>query len=310
MASLTAHLRRPDDHGRLGFHPECPICRRERLSGAPPADTLVGPRNQALLAAGVLALSATSPTAVFAAGPDEEKEGTAAPEQVAIDEAQPAPAFDPGGQSTELPVDVAPDPAATAGPDPTGETAPLEEEPVADELAPVEDAGSPGVEEQQAPPLPDPVPAAPPAEPLPTPPVAEPPVPTDRERQAQRRPPSQIPERPDRAGEPKSAQPPAPAAPVPPNPEPVAVPVVGSSAATVHRAQTTEMRRQPARKGDRFHVVQRGESLWSIAKDLLGDDASVARIAREVNRLWELNSERSGTGEPDLVMAGTRLVLR
>jgi nucleoid-associated protein YgaU len=64
------------------------------------------------------------------------------------------------------------------------------------------------------------------------------------------------------------------------------------------------------RKADRFHVVQRGESLWSIARDLLGHDASVARIAREVNRLWELNSERIGTGEPDLVMAGTRLVLR
>jgi nucleoid-associated protein YgaU len=65
-----------------------------------------------------------------------------------------------------------------------------------------------------------------------------------------------------------------------------------------------------ARRGDRFHVVQRGESLWSIAKDLLGDEASVARIAREVNRLWELNSDRIGTGDRDLLMVGTRLALR
>jgi hypothetical protein len=57
-------------------------------------------------------------------------------------------------------------------------------------------------------------------------------------------------------------------------------------------------------------VVQRGESLWSIAKDLLGDDPSISRIAREVNRLWELNSARIGTGEPDLLLAGTRIVLR
>ena len=56
--------------------------------------------------------------------------------------------------------------------------------------------------------------------------------------------------------------------------------------------------------------MQRGESLWSIAKDLLGEDASVARIAREVNRLWELNSARIGTGEPDLLMVGTRIALR
>ena len=36
----------------------------------------------------------------------------------------------------------------------------------------------------------------------------------------------------------------------------------------------------------------------------------MAAIAREVNRLWELNRERIGTGDPDLVMVGTRLMLR
>jgi nucleoid-associated protein YgaU len=62
-------------------------------------------------------------------------------------------------------------------------------------------------------------------------------------------------------------------------------------------------------RGSRSHVVRPGESLWSIAEDLLGGDASPARVAREVNRLWELNAARIGTGDPDLVMAGTTLRL-
>jgi hypothetical protein len=35
----------------------------------------------------------------------------------------------------------------------------------------------------------------------------------------------------------------------------------------------------------------------------------VARIAREVSRLWELNEDVIDTGRPDLVFAGTRLRL-
>ena len=40
MASLSAHLRRADDHGRLGFHSQCPQCRTERLSGRLPVQPL------------------------------------------------------------------------------------------------------------------------------------------------------------------------------------------------------------------------------------------------------------------------------
>jgi nucleoid-associated protein YgaU len=69
-------------------------------------------------------------------------------------------------------------------------------------------------------------------------------------------------------------------------------------------------RGRAAQRGDRFHVVLRGESLWSIANDLLGDRASAARTAREVNRLWELNRDRIATGDRDLLMVGTRLALR
>ena len=64
-----------------------------------------------------------------------------------------------------------------------------------------------------------------------------------------------------------------------------------------------------AEAGDESHVVQRGESLWSIAADVLADDASPVRIAREVNRLWEINKAQIGTGDRNLLMAGTRLEL-
>jgi hypothetical protein len=60
----------------------------------------------------------------------------------------------------------------------------------------------------------------------------------------------------------------------------------------------------------RFYVVQPGDSLWSIAKRLLGGNASAGRIAREVDRLWTLNRSRIATGDPDLLMVGTRLELR
>jgi hypothetical protein len=53
-----------------------------------------------------------------------------------------------------------------------------------------------------------------------------------------------------------------------------------------------------------------GESLWSIADDLLGGHAPAARIAREVHRLWTLNERRIATGDPDLLAIGTRLTLR
>jgi hypothetical protein len=67
---------------------------------------------------------------------------------------------------------------------------------------------------------------------------------------------------------------------------------------------------RPARPGDRVHVVFAGESLWSIAQDVLGAKASVGETAREVDRFWVLNRERIGTGDRDLLPIGTRLVLR
>jgi nucleoid-associated protein YgaU len=67
--------------------------------------------------------------------------------------------------------------------------------------------------------------------------------------------------------------------------------------------------RRPASRDARSHVVEAGESLWSIASDILGDGASSGQIAREVERLWERNRQRIGTGDRDVVMAGTLLRL-
>jgi nucleoid-associated protein YgaU len=58
------------------------------------------------------------------------------------------------------------------------------------------------------------------------------------------------------------------------------------------------------------YTVRVGDSLWSIARRLLGPDASAGRIAREVNRLWQLNEDRIGTGNPSLIHVGTVLRLR
>jgi hypothetical protein len=62
-------------------------------------------------------------------------------------------------------------------------------------------------------------------------------------------------------------------------------------------------------KGRRFHVVQRGESLWAIASARLDQQASAGAVAREVRRLWRLNRARIGTGDPDVLPVGVRLRL-
>ncbi len=57
------------------------------------------------------------------------------------------------------------------------------------------------------------------------------------------------------------------------------------------------------------HVVERGDSLWAIARGSLGDDASDAKVAAKVARLWELNEDEIGTGDPDLIHPGQEIRL-
>jgi nucleoid-associated protein YgaU len=89
----------------------------------------------------------------------------------------------------------------------------------------------------------------------------------------------------------------------------VAGPTYVAQPAVVRTIVATRSGRRAA-PGDWVHVVVAGESLWSIANDVLGGRATVAQVAREVNRLWELNRARIGTGDRDLLPVGTRLELK
>lgn len=352
MGSLTAHLLEAGDHGRLGFHPSCPVCRKERLSGSLSSEPILSRRVQAALATGVLAFSAAAPTAVIAAEPDRQQEGVAVPEQPPGGEAD-APDFDPGGE-TALPVEVAPDPNSPitgGGSDDTGDGPPVDSEPVDDPdarlLATEPETGTPVAEgDAPAPPVEEaPVPPAPPAsdsmpiEASPDDPEtpgdpATPSVPdaslqselgASESESVRTRELTGAPESdhtpPTRSG---SAAPDAPSQPpavgIPPQSPPPASPMLEATAPPAAppsgepvlrvKASAPAQDAQPAlTKNARSHVVQPGESLWSIARTLLGSDASPAQIAREVNRLWELNKDRIGTGDPDLLKVGTRLTL-
>ena len=59
-----------------------------------------------------------------------------------------------------------------------------------------------------------------------------------------------------------------------------------------------------------FYIVRPGETLWSIARRLLGEGHDPAETGPEVARLWELNADRIGSGDPDVLLPGTVLRLR
>jgi hypothetical protein len=321
MGSLTAHLRRPNDH------PECPLCSGERFAGRLAPGVVVGRRAQALLAAGVLALSSATPATVLAAEPDQEQEGTTPPEQVVAAEPPSDSAADPGGQATDLPFDAAPAPAAQIVPDPADGAGPVEQESVANVEAPTPDAAP--APPAAAPTVPEPAPSAVTPEPVAATPAqpetgatTQPPAQEHEAAKKTRRPRvrASVPEKVRPAPVPRpqavvQAQPvPRPHAVVQAQPAGVSSAVLGQRRAvqteSMASSSGTASRGRAAQRGDHFHVVQRDESLWSIAVDLIGDGASAARIAREVDRLWELNSTPIGTGNPDLLITGTRLDLR
>jgi nucleoid-associated protein YgaU len=101
--------------------------------------------------------------------------------------------------------------------------------------------------------------------------------------------------------------PPASPAPVVENPAPAVEPAAPAPPATAPVSQPSEPRSAPIIGPS--YTVRQGDSLWSIARRILGPEASAGRIAREVNRLWELNEQRIGTGNPSLIHVGTVLQL-
>ena len=58
----------------------------------------------------------------------------------------------------------------------------------------------------------------------------------------------------------------------------------------------------------RPHVVERGESLWRIAADLLGPDASDADIARAWPLIYQANRATIGD-DPGLILPGQELAI-
>lgn len=81
-------------------------------------------------------------------------------------------------------------------------------------------------------------------------------------------------------------------------------------AARVTTPRTAPDSPAPARIPGPDYSVRAGDTLWSIASAQLGESASPAQIARQVQRLWNLNARAIGTGDPSLLRVGVQLRLR
>ena len=92
---------------------------------------------------------------------------------------------------------------------------------------------------------------------------------------------------------------PVPATPAAPQPEaspPAVVPTAASD-------------RPDSLAGKKSHLVTTGECLWFIAEAYLPAGPSNSEIAAEVHRLWRLNANRIGTGDPNMLPIGVKLRL-
>lgn len=179
----------------------------------------------------------------------------------------------------------------------TGTPAPEEAEPETPEPAPAPSEAVPA----PAAPAPAPSPQAPPAPVAtpPPPPVAVPQPPRPKETAPARR----------RAGSAPRAVSPPPigrrARPPRRGVEPQAIVPMRRPGKVVAPVPVVQSPRPVSSASSR--TVRSGESLWSIATDLLGPVASPARVAAEVERLWRLNRDRIRTGDPDVLPAGVSL---
>jgi hypothetical protein len=269
----------------------------------------------------MLAVGSAAPAALAAEG-DSQQDGTTAVTQPSGADSSRNPDFDPGGASDDLPVQAPALPQTQAPPtDGNDDAGAIDQQPAMNTDDPVVDQGDgsdPQSSEPQATTPTNPTdPAQPSAQseptPAPTPPQPEEASSTEPTPATTSVPRNSATER--RSGPHRVhhvAQKPA-------HPTSSAVvttaptstaPVPTSSLAPVTAPSPTIPAGERAKPGDHTHIVRAGESLWSIASDFLGSDVSTARTAREVNRLWQLNRERIGTGDPDLLMVGTRLRLR
>jgi LysM repeat protein len=56
-------------------------------------------------------------------------------------------------------------------------------------------------------------------------------------------------------------------------------------------------------------VVRPGDSLWSIARRIAGPSASNDQVEKKLVAVWDMNAKRIGTGDPNLIFPGQRLML-
>jgi hypothetical protein len=56
-------------------------------------------------------------------------------------------------------------------------------------------------------------------------------------------------------------------------------------------------------------MVHSGDSLWSIARRLVGPSATDAQVHAKLVEVWNMNVRRIGTDDPNLIFPGTRLTL-
>jgi nucleoid-associated protein YgaU len=276
MANITKHLTSLSPDSR---------------SGPPP-----GRRLLALVLVVMLALGSTFPGFALAGEVDSEGEGTAPPVEVPVD-----PGFDPGGEEEAL------EEAPASGGEEGGA---VEAEPEVDlEVPPVDEVtGAATQAPSEAPPSqpvesPEPTAAAAP-EPEPEPvqqqapeaktsePVANQSIAAPKQKPAKQQAQSSG----ETSGETAPVgEPPQEEAPSAPPPQSTAPPPADHG-------------RQLA--GKNSYVVKSGDCLWHIAGALLPAGASDAEVAAEVARLWKLNESAIGTGDPNLIYAGTELRLR
>lgn len=253
-----------------------------------------GRRLLAAVLCAMLALGSILPGVALAGEADSEGEGTAPTVEVPI-----APAFDPGGEEGAL--EEVP---AVGGDEETGA---VEAEPEVEAEAPAGGEVTSAATEvpvEAQPPTPVTVPEPTTSAPEPEPIQQQAPEPTASEPVANQSivAPQQKPAEQRADSSAASAGEAAPPSEAPTEEAPSAPPL--QPAATPPGDHGRHL------GGKDSYVVRSGDCLWHIAAALLPAGASDADIAGEVARLWALNEDGIGTGDPSLIYAGTTLRLR
>ncbi len=318
MAALSTHLT-ASNHAALAFHPTCPVCRAERLSGALTDGPAISRRAQAAGLAATFALVPALTAAPALATDNETTVGIQDPgkpvDNVDDPNFKPPPAHK-APLRDGAPV-VNPDaPTNDKDGDPLDNNGDPGDDPGAQAPAPGginDNAVPPGLTPDQTPP-PAPTPPPPPAF---APPAAAPAPPTATPAPAPAPQPATAPEAAGKkkakkdkpkADKPKASERPKQRA-AQPTPTAPAVPTQQPAPVQRTATQPAAATKPVAAPSGRTYTVQSGDSLWSIASRVAGPGASPAKIAVLVDQLWKLNSGRIASGDPSMVAVGTALRL-